>query len=148
MNCPYCDSTKSKVVDKRDNSEEGTTRRRRECLDCNKRFTTYERVENIELTVVKRDGTAERYNRDKLEKSIVKALNKDTLTTERLDSIVDEIETRLLNRKNTLVTSTDIGGMVLTRLKRMDPVAYMRFASIYKGFNSLDDFKEELASLK
>lgn len=148
MNCPYCDSTKSKVVDKRDNNEEGTTRRRRECLECQKRFTTYERVENIELTVVKRDGSSERYNREKLTKSIRKAVNKDTFNTEQLESIVDDIESRLLNRKNTFVTSTDIGGMILTRLKRVDPVAYMRFASIYKGFDSLDNFKDELASLR
>lgn len=148
MKCPYCSSIKSKVVDKRDNNEEATTRRRRECLKCAKRYTTYERIENIDLTVIKKDGSAQQFNREKLARSIGKSASDEIITEEAIEKIVGEIETRLLNRKNTHVTSTEIGNMILTRLKNTSPVAYMRFASVYKGFETLKDLEEELASLK
>jgi transcriptional repressor NrdR len=147
MNCPYCSNPKSKVIDKRDNPKEGTTRRRRECLKCKKRYTTYEKVEHIDLTIIKKDGSAEPYMRDKLTKSILKSVDKASFTDDDLNGMTDEIEMRLLNRKASMVTSTDIGRMVLTRLKKLSPVAYMRFASIYKGFQSIDEFKEELEAL-
>ncbi|GAB4161273.1 MAG: transcriptional regulator NrdR [Candidatus Dojkabacteria bacterium] len=147
MKCPYCNKTRTKVVDKRDNDEEGTTRRRRECLDCHKRFTTYEQVVNLDLQVLKRDGTSEDFDRNKLFKSISKAVNPNILTEDDVEKIVDEIEMMLLNRKSTQINSKDIGNMVLTRLKKADPLAYMRFASIYKDFKSIKELKEELKNL-
>ena len=148
MLCPYCSNSKSKVVDKRDNPEDGSTRRRRECLRCEKRFTTYEKVEHIDLTVMKKSGTVQSYNREKLYSSIIRAFDKNSLDLDLVNNICEEIEMKLLNRKSSIITSTDIGNMVLTRLKKIDPVAYMRFASIYKGFETLDDFAEELKDLK
>lgn len=147
MRCPYCGNENSKVIDKRD-SEEARTRRRRECLRCYKRFTTYERVENVELDVVKRDGTVEKFDRSKLTKSISKSIRKNTIDSEQLHRIVDDIEMKLLNRKSKEIHSSDIGEMVLTRLKWLDGTAYMRFASIYKGFDSLEDFEKEIKLLK
>jgi len=147
MKCPYCGNENSKVVDKRD-SEESRTRRRRECLRCYKRFTTYERVENVDLDVIKRDGSVERFDRSKLTKSISKCIRKNTVDGEQLHRIVDDIEMKLLNRKSKEIHSSDIGEMILTRLKWLDGAAYMRFASIYKGFNSLDDFEKEIKLLK
>lgn len=147
MNCPYCNNSKTKVVDKRDNNSDSSTRRRRECLKCEKRFTTQERIETIDLTVIKKNGSPQAYDREKLIKSIFKALDKDIYNEEDVNKIADGIEMRLLNRKSSMVTSTDIGRMVLTRLKKLDPVSYMRFASIYKGFKSLQEFKDEFEQL-
>ncbi len=153
MNCPYCPSVKTKVVDKRNNDEEGFVRRRRECLKCFKRFTTYERVENVELDVLKRDGRVEKFSRAKLKRGINKAVGKgsggkSSVEDEQIMKIIEDIEMKLLNRKDTLVKSTDIGKMVLNRLKWIDRVAYMRFASIYKEFNSMQDFESEINLLK
>lgn len=155
MKCPYCGSTDSKVVDKRDNDEEGFTRRRRECLTCFKRFTTYERIENVELDVEKRDGRIEKFSREKLKKSILKSVGKtgrpiggEKIQEEQVVGIVEDIEMKLLNRKSTVIRSTDIGKMVLNRLKKLDMVAYMRFASIYKELNSIEDYENEFKLLK
>lgn len=144
MKCPYCNSTNSSVVDKRDNDMDGTTRRRRECGKCYKRFTTYERIEKVDLDVLKRDGTTEKFNREKLLRGIRKAMGKLDIDETQIMRLVEDIELKLLNRKSTLIKSTDIGKMVLNRLKGMDLVAYMRFASIYKDFSSIDDFKKEI----
>lgn len=146
MKCPYCGSTGSKVVDKR-NKDEGIIRRRRECLDCYKRFTTYERVENVDLSVVKKDGTVEQYDREKLTKGIRKAVTQAELNVEQITRMVDDIEMHLLNDESTEIKSTEIGKMVLDRLKKLDPLGYMRFASVYKDFHSLKDFKKELDKL-
>lgn len=148
MKCPYCNSTETKVVDKRDNLVEGTTRRRRECLECNKRFTTYERIENIDLNIVKKDGTVEAFNRDKLKKGILKAVKKDEVSEEKLKEVLDNIEMELLSKESTSVKSVEIGDLVLAQFKDINPVVYMRFASVYKGFNSLEDFEKELMLLK
>lgn len=148
MKCPYCANTLTRVVDKRDNNDEGITRRRRECQNCYKRFTTYERVEKVELDVVKRDGTIEKFNKDKLKKGVVKAVKKRPVTEEQICGMLDDIEMKLLNRKSTQIHSHEIGKMVLERLKKLDDIAYMRFASVYKDFNNLTDFEKELNSLK
>ena len=148
MRCPYCGSKDTKVIDKRDSSEEPVTRRRRECLKCFKRFTTYERIEKIDLTVVKSDGTSEMFSREKLKKSILKATANSNVTDQQIYGIVEDIEMRLLNRKSTMVRSKDIGRLVLNRLKNIDPIVYMRFASVYKGFNSLDDFIKEIDQIQ
>ena len=148
MKCPYCFSNNTKVVDKRDNEHEGTTRRRRECLKCAKRFTTYERIENIDLSIKKKDGNSEAFNREKLKKSILKAIRRDEVSSEDLTGILDSIEMDLLSKETTVVESSEVGKLVLEKLKGVSPVAYMRFASVYKGFGSLEDFENEISALK
>ncbi|MBD3362669.1 transcriptional repressor NrdR [Candidatus Dojkabacteria bacterium] len=144
MFCPYCHSEETRVVDKRDNSETGVTRRRRECLSCSKRFTTYERIESIPLNVEKRNGNVDEFNREKLKKSILKAVRKRGIKEEVLEDLIEDIELKLLNRKKTVIKTSDIGKMVLTRLKRIDKVAYLRYSSVYNDFNSVDDFINEI----
>jgi transcriptional repressor NrdR len=148
MRCPYCGSKNTSVVDKRDATDDGLTRRRRECDKCYKRFTTYERVENVELDVLKKDGVLEKFSREKLIKSINKAIGKRPIEGSQITKLVEDIEMKLLNRKSKVIKSTDIGNMVLNRLRWMDVVAYMRFASIYKDFGSLNDFEQELNLLQ
>jgi transcriptional repressor NrdR len=139
MKCPYCSSTKTKVTDKRDSEEEGITRRRRECLKCKRRFTTYERPE-IETIIVKKDKRREPYNRDKLTSGLTKACEKRPISHEKIEKIVNEIEERL-RRKGKEVKSDVIGKLVMQSLKKLDKVAYIRFASVYSDFQDLADFK-------
>jgi transcriptional repressor NrdR len=148
MKCPYCGSYKTRVVDKRDNREEGITRRRRECLVCFKRFTTYERIEHVELDVVKRNGEIEKFNREKLKRGIMKAVNKRPVTEVQVDKMIEDIEMIFLNKKATLIKSSEIGKMVLLGLRKVDSVSYMRFASVYKDFDTIEDFKKELNLLE
>jgi transcriptional repressor NrdR len=147
MLCPYCNSDQTSVLESRD-SEDGTvTRRRRECSKCQKRFTTYERVEVIDLKVVKKNNQVEEFDREKIKEGIVKACEKRPCDEEDIESIIDEIEMRLLNRKSTEVSSSDIGRMVLTRLKKLDQVAYLRFASVFLEFASVDEFKKVIKEI-
>ena len=139
MKCPYCSSTKTKVTDKRDSEEEGITRRRRECLKCKRRFTTYERPE-IETIIVKKDKRREPYNRDKLTFGLTKACEKRPISHEKIEKIVNEIEERL-RRKGKEVKSKEIGKLAMQFLKKLDKVAYIRFASVYSDFQDLADFK-------
>ena len=142
MLCPYCSSRQTSVLESRE-SEDGTVvRRRRECSRCGKRFTTYERVEVIDLKVVKKDGRLEGFSRKKLKAGIIKACEKRLCNQDDIETIVDEIEMRLLNRKSTQVNSSDIGRMVLTRLKKLDKVAYLRFASVFLEFENVGEFKK------
>ncbi len=140
MKCPYCSSTKTKVTDKRDSEEEGITRRRRECLKCKRRFTTYERPE-IEIIVVKKDKRREPYNRDKLTSGLIKACEKRPISHEKIEKIVNGIEERL-RRKGKEVKSEVIGKLAMQFLKKLDKVAYIRFASVYSDFQDLADFKK------
>lgn len=148
MICPYCRHAKSKVVDKRDNPELGVTRRRRECLVCHKRTTTYERVETVDLSVIKTDGRVEEFNREKLKRGIMKAVKKRPISEEQIDEMIEDIECKLLNRKTTAIKSTEIGNMVLTRLKKIDTIGYLLFASVYRDFKTIDDFEMAIAELK
>jgi transcriptional repressor NrdR len=148
MRCPYCGYSKTKVVDKRDYPGESITRRRRECLKCFKRFTTYERVEKIDLSVLKRDGVVELFSREKLKKSILKAIANTDVADEQIVAIVEDIEMKLLNRKDTVIRSSDIGRLVLNRLKGVSDLAYLRFASVYKDFDSVEDLMDEISKLK
>lgn len=148
MKCPYCSSSSTKVVDKRDKADEGVTRRRRECLDCKKRFTTYEKVENIDLSIKKKDGTLEQYDRSKLVKGVRRAVDPHKVDDEGVCKVVDDIEMKLLNMDSTVIESTEIGKLVLSSLKTLDPLAYMRFASVYKDFDSIAQFKAELEALE
>ncbi len=148
MVCPYCHSQETKVVDKRDNNESGATRRRRECLSCQKRFTTYERIETISLNVLKRSGKIEEFDREKLKKGIMKAIKKRDLSETQIEELLDDIELKLLNRKTNTVKSTDIGQMVLTRLKKLDTISYLLFASVYRDFDTIEDFERAIQELK
>jgi len=146
MLCPYCNNSETKVTDKRDS--EGVTRRRRECLKCAERFTTYERVE-AELNVIKKDGRREKFNRDKLKLGIEKAFEKRPFNTEQIGKIVDEIESKIYKQSKTKeITSSKIGQIVMDKLKKIDKIAYIRFASVYREFADIDDFKQELKNLK
>lgn len=146
MFCPYCKNKETKVVDKRDSDDEPISRRRRECLKCKKRFTTYERIEEIKIKVVKKDGSIQDYDRDKLERGI-RISSQKRISDEEIDKIVEEIEARIINRKTNKVAASDIGRMILTRLKHTDKVAYMRFASVFLDFDGVEEFKEELKKI-
>jgi len=148
MLCPYCRSSKNQVVDKRDTNENAVVRRRRECLSCKKRFTTYERLENIELKVIKRSGRVEPFDRLKLKEGIVKAVKKRPITDAQIDELIDDIEVKLLNRKTTEIRAGDIGKMVLTRLRKIDPLGYILFSAVYNEFNTLNDLEKAITDLK
>ena len=146
MRCPYCGSTTSKVVDKRDNTDDFSTRRRRQCLRCGRRYTTYERIEKIDVVVLKKDGSLENFDQEKLKKGIRKAVDINKITEEDIENFCEEIERKVMISSNPLPT-TDIGNMVLEWLKTLDPLAYMRFASVYKDFENVKDLKKELEDL-
>ncbi len=147
MKCPYCSSDETKVIDKRP-SDNTTFRRRRECEKCNKRFTTYERIEEIPLTVIKRDGRRESFDRNKIRLGIMKACEKRPINQEKIESAVDQIENDLRNMDTIEIKSKIIGDMVSEKLKSMDEVAYIRFASVYKKFKDIESFEKELKELK
>jgi transcriptional repressor NrdR len=146
MKCPYCNYKETKVVDKRENAE-GTTRRRRECLKCKKRFTTYEKVENIDLSVIKKDNTRQEFDRSKIEKGITRACEKRPISYEQVKKIVDEIEAELRLKKTKEIQSKEIGELVMKKLKKLDKIAYIRFASVYREFADVSSFEEELKKL-
>ncbi len=140
MLCPYCAFDESNVLESRDAFEGKATRRRRECLKCKKRFTTYERIENISLKVIKKDGRIEDYSREKLDRCFEKACWK--LGPAERAEIIDEVERKLLNWKTVEVPSKEIGKLVMNKLKNIDPVAYIRFATIYQDIKNVDEFKK------
>ncbi|MCD4811761.1 transcriptional regulator NrdR [bacterium] len=146
MKCPYCACTTSKVVDKRDNNEEGTTRRRRQCLRCGRRYTTYERIEKIDISIEKRDSSLENFDIEKLKKGILKAVDTERIPIADIDKFCEDVERQVIVSPQPL-TSTQIGNIVLTWLKTKDPLAYMRFASVYRNFESISDFKKELEKI-
>jgi len=146
MKCPYCNYKETKVVDKRE-ANEGTTRRRRECLKCNKRFTTYEKVENIDLSIIKKDNTRQEFNRSKIEKGITRACEKRPVSYDQVKKIVDEIEAELRLKKTKEIKSREIGELVMKKLKKLDKIAYIRFASVYREFADISSFEEELKKL-
>lgn len=148
MKCPYCLNEKSKVVDKRDIPELDSTRRRRECLECGKRYTTYERIELVGLTVIKKDGTRENFSRDKLLRGVLKACEKRAIAREGVEKLVNEVEADLRNYGEKEVPSNKIGELVMERLKNVDKVAYIRFASVYREFTDLKSFENEFKKLR
>ena len=147
MKCPFCMYEETKVIDSRDTEDLSATRRRRECLRCKKRFTTYERVENINLMVVKKDKRIEEFDRDKLMKGILKACEKRPININDIEKMVDEIEYELRDQKGVEVSSKLIGELVMTKLKKIDKVAYIRFASVYREFKDTGQFIEEVKQL-
>lgn len=147
MRCPKCGWEESKVVDSRPAELNAAIRRRRECLGCGFRFTTYERCEEMPLTVVKRDGHAEPFDRQKLMQGLIRATVKRNISVEELNEIILKIESHLRDSAQFEVTSEDLGSLVLTYLLDLDKVAYIRFASVYRHFKDLDEFSKELRSL-
>lgn len=148
MKCIYCGFLETKVADKRTSEQGDVSRRRRECLKCGKRFTTYEKAEKAEIFVIKKTGEKELFEKDKLERSIKNACGKGPVTEIEITDIVDEIELRLNNRNTNHVSTSELGRMILTRLKKLDLVAYMRFASVFLDFEDLEDFQKEISKLK
>jgi transcriptional repressor NrdR len=147
MKCPFCDCEATKVVDKRDNRDDSSTRRRRQCLRCSKRFTTYERVEKADLSIVKKDGSLEIFDTNKIKKGIKKAVDENRITEDDIDAFTEEIEKYVMNSEEP-VHSREIGLMILEWLKGKDKLAYIRFASVYKSFKGVDDFKKEIKDLE
>ena len=147
MQCPYCKSQESEVVETRV-SEDGTNiRRRRNCLSCGKRYTTYERIENITLIVKKKDGRREQFDREKLRQGIMRACEKTTVSLEAINNIVDEIERELISGESVEIVAKKIGQMIAQKLKKLDKIAYIRFSSVFKRFVDLEDFEKELKRL-
>ncbi len=147
MQCPYCDFQDTRVIDSRLSEGKDAIRRRRECISCEKRFTTYERREPLRLVVIKRDGTREPFERAKLRTGITKACAKRPVPEEEIEYMVDEIEAELRERRRHEVTSRRLGDMALVRLRRLDMVSYLRFASVYRQYTDVDQFRSELVRL-
>lgn len=147
MNCPYCHQEDTQVTDSRLTEDGAAVKRRRRCKHCGRRFTTYERVERIGLTVVKKDGKREEYKRDKLTKSVAIATTKRPIHAERLEEAINEIETQLFRLGVAEVPSTAIGEIVMQKLRELDEVAYIRFASVYRNFADLEEMREEMEGL-
>jgi len=147
MQCPFCGTEDTKVIDSRD-SDAFETRRRRECEKCSKRFTTYERIERSPLIVLKKDGRRETFMPEKLKNGFLKACEKREVSVEKIEEAVREIENALRNEDKTEVPSRLIGEHVIRKLKRLDKVAYIRFASIYKDFEDVSDFEREIKSMR
>ncbi len=147
MKCPFCGYSDSKVIDSRPAEEGSTIRRRRECLACQKRFTTYEIIERLPLVVIKRDGSRQSFDKVKLINGMVRACEKRPVSLSQLEAIADEIEQELQSGLEREVSTVDIGEMVMARLKDVDEVAYVRFASVYRSFKDINTFMEELSKL-
>ena len=147
MKCPYCDSENTDVIETRDSEDLSVTRRRRGCTKCEKRFTTYERMESVPITVIKKDERRETFDREKLKRGIWRASGKTTIKADDVDRIVDEVERELIAGDTTEVASKKIGELVARRLKKIDKLAYIRFASVFRQFVDIEDFEKELKKL-
>lgn len=147
MKCPYCGFDESRVIDSRPTEENNSIRRRRECIQCNSRFTTYERIEEVNLIVVKRDNNREAFNRDKIINGVIRACEKRPVTAEEIEGVALRVETKLSNLLKKEINSKDIGELVMDELKGLDEVAYVRFASVYKSFSDIDTFLDELGKM-
>lgn len=147
MKCPYCTCNETKVTDSRESSEEPVTRRRRECPKCKKRFTTYERLETSNVIVVKKDGRREQFDREKLRRGLLRACEKRPIPQEKIDAVISDIEADITSSGKTEIASRIIGEKIMSVLKKLDKVAYIRFASVYREFTDLETFQEELKML-
>lgn len=144
MKCPFCNCENTRVIDSRPAEDNSSIRRRRVCDVCNKRFTTYEKVETIPLIIVKKDDNREAYDRSKIETGVLRACHKRPVSTDRIESLVDEVETDILNCGEKEISSRVIGELVMNKLKDLDAVAYVRFASVYREFKDINTFMDEL----
>ena len=147
MRCPYCNHPESKVVDSRPSDEGASIRRRRECLECHKRFTTYEIIESLPLVIIKKDGSRQSFDRSKILTSMLKACEKRSVPVAVLEQIASEVEQTLQNEMDREIPSTRVGQLVMEKLKGVDEVAYVRFASVYRQFKDINTFMEELTRL-
>jgi transcriptional repressor NrdR len=147
MKCPYCGHLGDKVVDSRESKEGEVIRRRRECLECSKRFTSYERIDEIPYMVVKKDGSRERFDRQKLVAGLLKACEKRPVSLAAVESVADRVEASLQERSEKEMATVDIGEFVMDELKQLDKVAYVRFASVYRHFRDINEFANELKGL-
>ena len=147
MRCLFCGNLESKVIDSRSADDGTTIRRRRECLSCEKRFTTYEKIETIPIVVIKRNGMRETFNRDKVLNGILRACEKRPVTLKEIDNLIDDVESKLYNMLEREVSSERIGEMVMERLQKLDDIAYVRFASVYRQFKDINSFMDELAKM-
>ena len=147
MKCPFCGQEKTRVIDSRPVPDNNSIRRRRQCDECGKRFTTYEKIETIPLTVIKKDQSREQYDRAKIQDGIMRACYKRPISVKTIENLMDEIETEIFNREEKVVPSTLIGEIVMDKLKELDAVAYVRFASVYREFKDIDTFMDELRKM-
>jgi transcriptional repressor NrdR len=147
MRCPYCEHSESKVIDSRESKNGLCVRRRRECLSCKRRFTTYEKIEEILYMVIKKDGSRQPFDGQKLLQGMLKACEKRPVPLAKLEEVVEEVESRLMERPDKEMNASEIGLLVMNRLKALDTVAYVRFASVYREFKDVVEFKQELESL-
>ncbi len=147
MKCPFCSHLDDKVVDSREGREGDLIRRRRECLKCRRRFTTYERIDEIPYMVVKKDGRRERFDRQKILQGLLKACEKRPVATPKLEALVEEVERFVQDSADRERSTTDIGNLMMARLKKLDKVAYVRFASVYSDFKDVKEFMNELKGL-
>jgi len=148
MKCPYCNFEDTQVIDSRDTENLESTRRRRECTKCKKRFTTYERVEEADIVVVKKDGSREKFERQKVLKGVIESCEKRSIPLEKIEKLVDAVESDLRKRDSVEIESKSLGKIVMRRLKNLDKVAFLRFASVYLEFEDIDRFAEELEKLQ
>lgn len=147
MKCPFCNQENTRVIDSRPVPDNNSIRRRRQCDECGKRFTTYEKIETIPLTVIKKDQSREQYERRKIQDGITRACYKRPVSVEKIESIMDEIETEVFNQEEKEIPSSMIGEIVMDKLKDLDAVAYVRFASVYREFKDVDTFMDELRKI-
>ena len=147
MKCPYCNAQDTRVIDSRPADDNSSIRRRRQCEKCGKRFTTYEKLETMPLMVIKKDRSRETYDRSKIESGIIHSCHKRPVSTQQINAMIDEIENQIFNMEEKEVETTVIGELVMRKLKQLDEVAYVRFASVYREFKDVNTFMEELGKL-
>ncbi len=147
MKCPYCNEDDTKVIDSRPADDNCSIRRRRQCERCGKRFTTYEKLETMPLMVIKKDNSRETYDRSKIESGVIRSCHKRPVSTQEINSMIDDIENRIFNMEEKEVATSVIGELVMESLKDLDEVAYVRFASVYREFKDVNTFMEELSKL-
>lgn len=147
MRCPFCNHTEGKVVDSRASKEGDAIRRRRECLKCGRRFTTYERIEEVAQMVIKKDGRRENFDRWKLKSGVLKAVEKRPVSLDQVDAMIDDVERELFNSTEHEVTTRAVGEAVMKKLRQLDEVAYVRFASVYRQFKDINEFMSELKNM-
>jgi transcriptional repressor NrdR len=147
MKCPFCGHLEDKVVDSRESKEGESIRRRRECLKCERRFTSYERIDEIPYMVIKKDGRRERFDRQKVLAGVMRACEKRPVSMGKMEQIVNEVESFVIDSPERERTSTEVGGVIMEKLQQLDKVAYIRFASVYRDFKDVNEFREELEKL-
>ena len=147
MKCPFCNASDTKVIDSRPADDNSSIRRRRQCEQCGKRFTTYEKLETMPLMVIKKDNSRETYDRSKLEAGIIHSCHKRPISTQQIKAMIDEIENEIFNKEEKEIPSSAIGELVMKKLQNLDEVAYVRFASVYREFKDVNTFMEEIGKL-